>query len=82
MKKILLVFLFIISNIVTAQDYLKDFSTVVEAETHAAGKIINNTRNMNTGNYDIKYHRLELTVDQLFHLLKERLLHIMKLKRI
>ena len=63
MKKILLVFLFIISNIVTAQDYLKDFSTVVEAETHAAGKIINNTRNMNTGNYDIKYHRLELTVD-------------------
>jgi len=63
MKKILVLPLILLSFVLTAQDYLKDFSTVVKSETRSAEKIINYTRNMNTGNYDIKYHRLELTVD-------------------
>jgi len=63
MKKFLFLSLFLLSYILAAQDYRKDFSNIVDVESHSAEKIINSTRNMNTGNYDIKYHRLELTVD-------------------
>ncbi len=63
MKKRIFFPLILISFLVTAQDYQKDFSTTIEAETRSAEKIINATRNLNTGNYDLKYHRLELDID-------------------
>ncbi len=37
--------------------------TIAEAETKSAMKFINGTRNPNTGDYDLKYHRLEFNVD-------------------
>jgi aminopeptidase N len=36
---------------------------IIEAETKSALAMINGTRNPNTGNYDVKYHRLEFEVD-------------------
>ena len=62
MKKIAFIHLILLSFIVTAQDFQKDFSTTVESEMKSADKIINATRNMNTGNYDLKYHRLMCTI--------------------
>ena len=41
----------------------QDFDSVVEAETKAALNRVNFVRNLNTGNYDLKYHRLEFEVD-------------------
>jgi len=41
----------------------QDFEAVVEAETKAALNRVNFVRNTNTGNYDLKYHRLEFEVD-------------------
>ena len=63
MKKILFIPIILLSFVINAQDYLKDFSSIVEAETRSVEKLFNETRNMNTGNYDVKYHRLELTVN-------------------
>ncbi len=63
MKIVFFLPLVLLSFIVNAQDYQKDFSTTIEAETKSAEKIINATRNLNTGNYDLKYHRLDLEID-------------------
>lgn len=41
----------------------QDFDAIVEAETKAAHNRINFVRNANTGNYDLKYHRLEFDID-------------------
>ena len=40
-----------------------DLSKIVESETKSALKITQGAKNLNTGNYDLKYHRLELTVN-------------------
>ena len=59
MKKILLLFLLIMSYTLIAQvDH-----DIIEAESKAAMKLMNASRNPNTGDYDLKYHRLELNVD-------------------
>ena len=63
MKKLVLLPFLIFTLLVNAQDYNKDFSEVVMSETNVASKKVNATRNLNTGNYDLKYHRLELNVD-------------------
>ena len=63
MKKLVLLPFLIFTLLINAQDYNKDFSEVVLSETNAASKKVNATRNLNTGNYDLKYHRLELNVD-------------------
>lgn len=57
---ILLLFLFIFSSLY-AQDY--ETSTITEAETKSALNRMQFRPNANTGNYDVKYHRLELEVD-------------------
>ncbi|MEZ4796875.1 MAG: M1 family aminopeptidase [Flavobacteriaceae bacterium] len=41
----------------------QEFDHIVEAETKAALHRVNFVRNTNTGNYDLKYHRLELDLD-------------------
>lgn len=42
------------------QDVFKD---IVESEAKSASQIIYHRANQNTGNYDIKYHRIELNID-------------------
>tara|TARA_R110000787_G_scaffold28923_5_gene78804 strand:+ start:40233 stop:42170 length:1938 start_codon:yes stop_codon:yes gene_type:complete len=63
MKKLVLLPFLIFSLLINAQDYNKDFSEVVLSETNVASKKVNAARNLNTGNYDLKYHRLVLNVD-------------------
>ncbi len=63
MKKLLFIPLILLSFVINAQDYLKDFSKIVENETKAAEKKFNGTKNLNNGNYDLKYHRLDLLVN-------------------
>ncbi|MFD0834599.1 M1 family aminopeptidase [Mariniflexile aquimaris] len=45
------------------QDYIKLFNQIQKTEAKAALKKMLQKANVNTGNYDIKYHRLEFTVD-------------------
>lgn len=65
MKKITLISILFFLTITHAQKFKSDFSTIVESETKSALKRIQSTenRNINTVNYDIKYHRIELTID-------------------
>ncbi|TYB78851.1 M1 family aminopeptidase [Bizionia myxarmorum] len=63
MKAYLALLLFLISTPFFAQDYLKSFNKIQEAEAKMAMKKMNQRFSMNTGNYDIKYHRLDLTVN-------------------
>jgi len=59
MKRILNMIALLLILVANAQD----FDSVVEAETKAALNRVNFVRNLNTGNYDLKYHRLEFEVD-------------------
>jgi aminopeptidase N len=63
MKRILLLLIVIISTYSYAQINEDLFNGIIEAETKSASNLINYRANLNTGNYDIKYHRLELIVD-------------------
>ena len=63
MKKLLLLSFTFITLLASAQDYNKDFSNIVNSESKNASKKMNFNRNLNTGNYDLKYHRLELDVN-------------------
>lgn len=63
MKPYLPILLFLISTPFMAQDYMKSFNKIQEAEAKSALKKMNQRFSLNTGNYDIKYHRLDLTVD-------------------
>jgi len=60
-------FLFICSAFLIVQSHAQvvpdDFSIIHEAETKAALKVTQGARNMNTGNYDLTYHRLEFEVN-------------------
>ena len=51
------------SAIVSAQDYDSILTEIREAEAKSALQRIMHRSNLNTGNYDLKYHRLELDVD-------------------
>jgi aminopeptidase N len=59
MKKIILLNLLLVSSVMFSQVE----QDIIEAETKAALAMMNGTRNPNTGNYDVKYHRLEFDVD-------------------
>jgi aminopeptidase N len=63
MKKILLPVLFIFSLFLNAQIVDDDQTSIIESEMKAALKSLQGTKNLNTGNYDLTYHRLEFTVD-------------------
>lgn len=45
------------------QDYNKSFNEIQKAEAKSALKKMLQKANTNTGNYDVKYHRLEFTID-------------------
>ncbi len=59
MKKIVLLNLLLISSALFSQVEME----IIEAETKSALAMMNATRNPNTGDYDVKYHRLEFNVD-------------------
>jgi len=57
----ILIFIFTIPSF--AQQAISELESLIKSERSAAKKRINYTRNPNTTDYDIKYHRLEWTVD-------------------
>lgn len=63
MKAPLLFFVFLISLLTYAQDFNETLNSIREAETKSASKKMLHRANLNTGNYDVTYHRLEFTVD-------------------
>lgn len=64
MKLLLLpLFIFCVLSSTAQIKISDDLSAIVESETKSALKIRQDSRNLNTGNYDLKYHRLEFTVD-------------------
>ncbi|MAX69717.1 MAG: peptidase M1 [Flavobacteriaceae bacterium] len=46
-----------------AQDYKKNLEDIIAMEAKSARQLMMTPKNLNTGNYDVKYHRLELNVD-------------------
>lgn len=56
-----LIFLFILQ--INAQDFNDTLNAIRSAEANTALLQMRNSQNENTGNYDVKYHRLELNVD-------------------
>ncbi|WP_298898574.1 M1 family aminopeptidase [uncultured Psychroserpens sp.] len=63
MKLRLLIFLGLFSTVSFSQDYNETLNTIREAEAKSALNRIMQRSNLNTGNYDLKYHRLELDID-------------------
>jgi len=58
-----ILFLFCIS-ISFSQTFDEDQGAIIEAETKSAShRIYNRAANINTGNYDVTYHKLEFTID-------------------
>ncbi len=63
MRSLLRLFVVLFCFQLQAQDYEKMLEEVQIAEAKAALNQIMHRANLNTGNYDLKYHRLELDVD-------------------
>jgi aminopeptidase N len=63
MKKLLLLTFLFFPLFISAQESDSDLPSIIESETKSALNSIQGSRNLNTGNYDLKYHRLEWTVD-------------------
>lgn len=63
MKKIIFFLILLISTVIKAQN--SNLSSIVESETKSALRSLVGieNRNANTGNYDAKYHRIELNID-------------------
>ncbi|MBE9489241.1 MAG: T9SS type A sorting domain-containing protein [Bacteroidetes bacterium] len=53
----------LLSVLINAQDFQKDFDAIIESEARTTSQLLNFRININTENYDLKYHRLELTVN-------------------
>ncbi|PTM11286.1 MAG: peptidase M1 [Bacteroidetes bacterium] len=53
----------IITLLLVANSTAQNVDAIAEAETKVALNRVNFVRNVNTGNYDLKYHRLELDID-------------------
>lgn len=63
MKSLLLTLLAVFGVSVYTQGQRLQLSDIVEAEAKSAKDIVNYRINLNTGNYDVKYHRLEFNVN-------------------
>lgn len=61
MKTVLLPLVLLISFFSSSQNF--ELDNISEAEAKAATGLFTTSRNMNTGNYDVKYARLELNID-------------------
>lgn len=63
MKTFLSLMILLITMHSFGQDYQEPFNSIREAEAKAALNRMAYRANLNTGNYDVKYHRLEFNVD-------------------
>lgn len=63
MKNVTLIFFVCLCSTVFAQNIQGEFDELVQAEKRAASKKMRMQINPNTYNYDVVYHRLDLTVD-------------------
>lgn len=63
MKTYLFYIFFLTTLLGFSQDFNKDLDAISELEAKSALSIFTNKVNLNTGNYDLKYHRLEFNVD-------------------
>ncbi|MEL0455436.1 M1 family aminopeptidase [Flavobacteriaceae bacterium SZ-1-7] len=63
MKKKLLLLFCLVMAFGFSQDYKSTLNSIREAEAKSALKKMLYKANQNTGNYDLKYHRLEFTID-------------------
>ncbi|PWI29935.1 peptidase M1 [Flavobacteriaceae bacterium LYZ1037] len=63
MKKLMNYLLLLLPVISFGQDFTESMEQIREAETKAALNKMLHRVNMNTGNYDVTYHRLEFNID-------------------
>ncbi|WP_040280647.1 M1 family aminopeptidase [Psychroserpens damuponensis] len=63
MKLRLLLFFSLCSTLSFSQDYNETLNAISESEAKSALNLMMQRSNLNTGNYNLKYHRLELEVD-------------------
>ena len=63
MRKTIISVVVLFSLFINAQEIDKELPSIIEAETKSALNIMFGSENLNTGNYDVKYQRLEFTVD-------------------
>ncbi|WP_179334105.1 M1 family aminopeptidase [Winogradskyella costae] len=63
MKRFLGCLILVLAMQINAQDYNETLNAIRSAETNTALRQMMNAQNANTGNYDVKYHRLELNID-------------------
>ncbi|MDN3491698.1 M1 family aminopeptidase [Winogradskyella bathintestinalis] len=66
MKQIITCLVFLLALQLHAQDYNDTLNAIRAAEANSALRQMMNNQNANTGNYDVKYHRLELNVNPSF----------------
>jgi len=63
MKSAVIVMFCLFSLSFFGQDYIKSFNQIQKAEAKSALKKMLQKANVNTGNYDVKYHRLAFTIN-------------------
>lgn len=63
MKKITFVLFLMQCFLTFAQNTSSEVSAIAESERKSASKMLNFRENQNTANYDVTYHRLELSID-------------------
>lgn len=63
MNRLFLIFFALFTSFLRAQTFDDDLIKIVQSESRAAQGRIANLVNAHTGNYDVKYHQLEFTID-------------------
>ena len=64
MKNLLLLISLLFASFTFGQSFDDHLNELIEAEMKSAStRILRSTANQNTGNYDVKYHKLEFTID-------------------
>ena len=63
MKRFLGCLMLVLAMQIYAQDYNETLHAIRTSEAQTALRQMMSSQNLNTGNYDVKYHRLELNVD-------------------
>ncbi|WP_178991093.1 M1 family aminopeptidase [Winogradskyella schleiferi] len=66
MKRTITSVILLITLQINAQDYNETLNAIRASEATTALRQMMNSQNQNTGNYDVKYHRLELNVNPSF----------------
>lgn len=63
MKRLFFSLIILFPFVIFSQTFEEDQMAIIEAETKSASSRIYYSANANTGNYDVKYHKLEFTID-------------------